>query len=215
MKVTILCTDRRHPVVRHLVSWRERKLAEGQDVTLVHDRRDLPGGDILFLVSCSQLIGPQDRAKYRSVLVLHASDLPRGRGWSPHIWAILNGESRITVCLLEADEPVDSGAVWLRRSFELDGSELLPEINSKLFRVELELMDEAVERFGEIIPRAQEGEPGPYLRKRTPADSRIDPHMTIAEQFDLLRVADQERHPAFMEFRGHRYVINVQKVTCT
>ena len=40
-------------------------------------------GDILFLISCSERIGDAYRQKYRHVLVLHASDLPKGRGWSP------------------------------------------------------------------------------------------------------------------------------------
>jgi methionyl-tRNA formyltransferase len=53
-----------------------------------------------------------DRAKYDSSLVLHASDLPAGRGWSPHIWAITNGAESVTLSLLEAEDQVDSGRIW-------------------------------------------------------------------------------------------------------
>lgn len=213
MKISILCTDSNHPVVPHLLRWQENMRSSGHQVSLLHDKKDICGGDVLFLVSCSQLIRVAERAKYRVVLVLHASDLPKGRGWSPHVWSILNGASELTVCLLEAADPVDTGAIWLREKITLEGHELLFEINEKLFEAELSLMTEAVERFEQITPIAQSGEVGPYLQKRTPADSLLDPNKTIAEQFELLRVVDSERYPAFMDYRGQRYLIKIEKIT--
>ena len=212
MKIDVLCTDPRHPVLPYLQRWKAVQESLGHDVNLINEKADLSGGDLLFLVSCSQVLNNTERGQYRAALVLHASDLPKGRGWSPHVWAILAGESEVTVCLLEAQDPVDSGLVWLRTRFALDGSELLPEINQRLFLAELNLMTEAVQRVGSIEPSPQQGDPGPYMKRRTPADSRLDPHKTIAEQFDLLRTVDSERYPAFFDFRGHRYVIKIDKV---
>lgn len=166
---------------------------------------------MLFLVSCSQIILASERERYRAALVLHASDLPKGRGWSPHIWSILNGADKITVSLLEADDMVDQGAIWLKTEFTLEGHELLPEINNKLFAAELLLMTRAVEQFHQIAPAPQQGDPGPYMPKRSPEDSRLDLNKTIAEQFDLLRVVDSQRFPAFFEYRGRRYLIDIEK----
>jgi methionyl-tRNA formyltransferase len=196
-----------------LEHWRDAAIAAGHDVSLVFDKRDLPGGTLLFLVSCGQIIGPRERQQYEAALVLHASDLPRGRGWSPHIWAIVDGASTITLCLLEAADPVDSGAVWLRTTFELEGHELLGEINERLFRAELELMSRAVDEFGGLQPMPQVGEPGMYLRRRTPEDSRINPALSIADQFELLRVVDNDRYPAFFDHRGARYVLTIEKTS--
>lgn len=212
MKITILCSHPGHPVVLHLKAWQALFAAKGHVVTLIYDQDELPGGDILFLVSCGKLIRESERARYRVALVLHASNLPLGRGWSPHVWAILNGNNEITVCLLEAGDPVDSGAIWLRKKFSLEGHELLSEINEILFRVELDLMSQAVEQFDRIRPRPQVGDPGLYMRKRTPLDSRLDPEKTIAEQFDLLRVVDFQRFPAYMDYRGKRYIFRIEKV---
>jgi methionyl-tRNA formyltransferase len=211
VKVEILTSDPGHPVVPRLREWQRLTQSAGHQVELHFDRGDLTGGDILFLVSCGQLIRKTERMCYRAVLVLHASDLPRGRGWSPHIWSIVNGASVITLCMLEARDPVDSGPVWLRTHFELEGHELLPEINQKLFDAELTLMSAAVERFEQLEPEAQQGEPGEYMPRRTPEDSRLDPDRTLAEQFDLLRVVDDDRYPAFFEHRGHRYVLRIEK----
>jgi methionyl-tRNA formyltransferase len=212
MKIDVMCTDPAHPVVPSLRRWVDAHVASGHVVRLIHERAELGSGDVLFLVSTSQIIGPAQRAAYRASLVLHASDLPRGRGWSPHVWAVLQGASRITVCLLEAADPVDTGPVWLRSDFTLDGTELLAEINEKLFAAELGLMSRVVRDFDTIRPVPQSGEAGPYLRRRTLEDSRLDPQLSIADQFDLLRVVDAQRFPAFFDWRGQRYLIRMEKV---
>ena len=212
MKISILCTDPDHPVIKSLQIWMGDMSSKGYSATLVFDKAELQGGDILFLVSCSQMIRNAERKKYTATLVLHASDLPKGRGWSPHIWSILDGANQITVSLLEASEPVDSGAIWLKTKFTLEGHELLPEINVKLFAAELLLMTQAVEQFEAIKPIEQVGDPGAYMSKRSPADSQLDPNKTIAEQFDLLRVIDSQRYPAFFNYRGKQYLIKIEKV---
>lgn len=211
MKISILCTDSNHPVVNSICEWTDEMSAKGYVVSLVFDKNELHGGDILFLVSCSQIIKDADRDKYKATLVLHASDLPKGRGWSPYIWSILDGANQITVSLLEATEPVDSGAIWLKKTFDLEGHELLEEINAKLFAAELDLITQAVEQFGYINPIQQVGDPGEYFRKRNPADSRIDPNKSISDQFNLLRVVDSERYPAFFDYQGVQYLIKIEK----
>jgi len=185
--------------------------SKGHIISLANDRAELVGGDILFLVSCSQMVRDQERKKYKVALVLHASDLPLGRGWSPHIWSILGGANQITVSLLEASDPVDTGDIWLKTTFMLEGHELLPEINVLLFKAELLLMTQAVEQFGSIKSNKQAIDPVTYFPKRTPEDSRLAPDKTIAEQFDLLRAVDSRRYPAFFDYRGKRYLIRIEK----
>ena len=211
MNISILCSDENHPVVSYLLGWIRNMSSKGHLISLFFKESDLSGGDILFLISCSQIIKSAERNKYKAVLVLHASDLPEGRGWSPHIWAILNSKNKITLSLIEATEPVDSGAIWMQTTFKLEGHELLNEINKKLFEAELYLMSQAVEKVGVIKPIQQIGNPGDWMRKRTTADSRIDPYKTIADQFNLLRVADPERYPTFFEYQGIKYLLKIEK----
>lgn len=212
MKISILCSDFNHPVVSSLQTWVNDMKSKEHEVGIVFDKRELSGGDILFLVSCNEIIRDYEREKYKVTLVLHASDLPKGRGWSPYIWSVLNGCDKITVSMIEASDPVDSGDIWLKKTFFLDGHELLPEINKKLFNTQISLMTKAVEQFNSIIPVQQKGDPGPYLTRRTPANSRLDPYKSIAEQFNLLRVVDSERYPAFFDFHGKRYLIKIEKM---
>lgn len=208
MRITLLCSDERHPIRVYLKTWIARH--PSHEVELVGKREQAAGGDFLFLISCHELIKADIRGLYRYVLVVHASDLPADRGWSPHIWAILRGDSELTVTLLEAEDAVDSGRVWAKRKIRLIGNEVCSEINQLLFAAELDLMDWAIQNHEVVLPVIQDGQSASYLRRHVPEDSRIFPELTIAEQFDLLRVADSERYPAFFEFRGRKFKINIQ-----
>lgn len=210
MKISILCSSDEHPIYPWLTAWTVRH-ADGHAVELVNRKHALSGGDLLLLISCNEVIDTIVRNRYRTTLLIHSSDLPEGRGWSPHIWQILEGRSCIKVTLLEAVDAVDSGAIWAQRDLVLEGHELFEEINRKLFAVELDLMDFAVANFGHVVPRPQDSGVSTYYMKRTREDSRLDPHKTLAEQFDLLRVADSGRFPAFFDFRGHRYYVQLNK----
>jgi methionyl-tRNA formyltransferase len=94
----------------------------------------------------------------------------------------------------------------------LEGHELLDEINEKLFDAEIFLMTFAVDRASDINPIEQVGDPGNYMKKRTPADSEIDPKKTISEQFNLLRIVDSNRYPAFFYYLGCKYQLKIEKV---
>lgn len=202
--VSVLCSSPEHPVYRRLLDW-------GRYDELCTRASELSGGDILFLVSATEVVGREITDRYRASLVLHASALPEGRGWSPHIWDVLGGADSLTVTLLEAVEPVDSGDVWAQRAVQLDGSELYDEINAKLFDAEIALMDWAVQNFSSVQPRPQVGTPT-YHRRRTPEDSRLDADRSLADQFDLMRVADPDRFPNTVELRGRLFRLKLEKV---
>lgn len=210
MKISILCSRKKHPIYPFLELWHQ-KHSISHDVQLINEKKSLVGGDILFLISCNEIVGKDVTSKFRKSLVIHASDVPKGRGWSPHIWQVLEGSNNITISMLEAEEKVDSGAIWRQKTLKLEGHELYDEINEKLFAVEFELMDYAVENFNTVKPRSQDDVAPTYYRKRTPEDSRIDPNKSISEQFELLRIADPNRFPAFFDLRGHSYKIVLLK----
>ena len=194
----------------HLKSWCA-KHSVSHSVELVSTLAQLSGGDLLLLISCSQIVHESIRQAFKKVLVIHASDLPHGRGWSPLVWQIIEDKREIAVSLLEAADPVDSGALWGQRWLKFDGTELFDEINAALFSAEIELMDFAVAQFDCVVPMPQAESGATWYRRRSPEDSRLDPGKTLAEQFDLLRVADPERYPAFFDYRGVRYEIAIRK----
>jgi len=210
LNVSILCSSNKHPVYDWLVTWASQNTSE-HVIEIVNDQIELSGGHLLFLVSCNEIVKADVRCRYKATLVIHASDLPEGRGWSPHIWQVLSGCNEITVTIFEAEDTIDNGSIWAKRKMRLEGHELYDEINAKLFSIETELMDFVLQNWKVVKPYTQSKSSGEVYRKRTLLDSKLDPNRTIAEQFDLMRVADPDRYPTFFDFRGHRYVLTLRK----
>lgn len=184
---------------------------DGDNAMLCRSYEAVPEGAIAFYLSCHRVTPPEVLARNRRNLVVHASDVPEGRGWSPLTWQILEDRNRIPVSLLEAVQEVDAGPVIYKEHLEFAGHELIDEMRAALAELTIALC----RRFlAEPVPPEgvpQTGEPT-YWPRRRPEDSVLNPHKTLAEQFGLLRVADNERYPAYLEWRGCRYRLHITKV---
>ena len=86
--------------------------------------------------------------------------------------------------LIEAAERVDSGVIYAQRWLEFQGHELVDALRAAQAAATLDLCRWFVDQYPECLAQArpQVGEEIFYPRRR-PADSRLDPDQTIAEQF--------------------------------
>jgi methionyl-tRNA formyltransferase len=151
--------------------------------------------------------------RYEKVLVIHASDLPKGRGWSPHVYGLLNGDDELCISLIEADVPVDTGVIWTKIRRELLPFYTLNDVIEILSEAHFELFNFAIENFGSIktVPQCSEIEPT-YFERRTPADSELDINKTISEQFNLMRATDPNRFPAFFYMFNKKFTLKLERV---
>lgn len=212
LRIEILTTDPSHPVNPYLGQFQSR-IQHDHSVSIVRKVEQVTDGDILFLVSCEHKVDDSVLGRFKHAMVLHASDLPKGRGWSPHIWEILNGAGRITVSLLAASAKIDAGDIYRKLEVDIPYSALWNEINHLLFTAEIELMDYAIINFSKLKTYMQSLNFEPtYYRKRKPEDSLVDPSKSIVEQFDLIRVSDPNRFPAKFQYLGSTYKIILEKV---
>lgn len=212
MKIVVICSNQSHPVYTYLLHWQEENKHLYQIELITSANLIENGGDILFLVSCTEIVEKSTRDLFDYSLVLHASDLPKGRGWSPHVWEIINGAPSITLSLLSAENGVDTGDIWKKKVIHLDGGELFNEINHKLFEAELELMSWACKNISSASPQPQKDDAlVDYYRRRGPEDSELDVDASIRSQFNLMRVCDPDRFPAFFLINGKKYYIRLEK----
>jgi methionyl-tRNA formyltransferase len=179
-------------------------------VSFLQDYKKVEKGDIFFVLSCNSIIPDQvlERNKYN--LVVHAAPVPKGRGWSPMTWQILEGKNDIHVSLFEAVAKVDSGNVFGRGIIHLYGTELIDEWQELLGRKVNEMALAFVDSYPNIKAEKQTGESS-YYRRRKPEDSELDINKSIAEQFNLLRVVNNEQYPAFFRHKGCKYVLTIRK----
>ncbi len=182
----------------------------GDHASLVRQHEDVREGAVAFYLGCVKITPKSILARNRRNLVVHASNLPKGRGFSPMVWLILEGAMRIPVCLIEAADEVDAGDVIYREFIDCEGHELNDALRAALGEMHVALCSRFMSQTTPPIGMPQVGDVTRY-RRRTPTDSRMDPQKTLAEQFDLLRVVDNQRYPAFFDLRGHRYLLKIEK----
>jgi methionyl-tRNA formyltransferase len=194
------------PYSRDLVEWAN---VQGDDARLCRNAGQLGEGGIAFLLGCTKLIPQSTLDRNRINLVVHESDLPLGRGFAPLTWQILEGEPIVPVRLFEAVSEADAGSVYGEAELSFEGTELCDELRHAQGRITVKLCQEYLAASAPPMGRPQMGQPT-WCTRRGPEDSRLDPHKTLADQFELLRVVDNDRYPAFFDFRGRRYRIRIE-----
>lgn len=120
-------------------------------------------------------------------------------------WQILEGASFIPITLFEAVAAIDPGPIYSQQLITLQGHELVEEWRTLQARATFELCLGWFDSHQEVLNAAQpqNGSASHYIRRR-PADSQLDPELSLAEQFNLLRVVDNQSYSAFFDWCGRR-----------
>ena len=209
--ITLIISDPKHPINSSVRQWALDK-KDGKRIETVQTISEATGGDLCFLLSCNEIVPKEFLKCYQHVLVVHASDLPEGRGWSPHIWQIVNGATEIVVSLLEAAEKVDSGDILKKTTKFIPKYFIYDDIIGAINKAHLELMDYAIDNYGNFNFAVQSSQVTPtYFLKRSPEDSEINADLSIASQFDAIRVCDEKRFPCFFYLHGEKFKLILEK----
>lgn len=207
LKISVLVDDPHSwivPYARNIVNILSRK----HDVRLYFKATRVRSGDMLFLLGCTRMVSLGILARNTHNLVIHESDLPKGRGWSPMGWQILQGKNRIPIVLFEASDKTDAGSIYFKDYIDLEGTELLPEIRKKQAAKTEELICRFVNQWPDVVCRLQKGTPT-YFPRRTRSHDRLDPHKTIIANFNHLRIANNEEYPLWFEYKGKKYMVKI------
>ncbi len=154
----------------------------GHRVYWSHHLKNVPPADFCFCLGFGQLVPNELRNQFCHTLVVHESDLPRGKGWSPLTWQILEGRKRIAVTLFEGVDRVDSGPIYAQCWIELEGHELIDDIRAAQGKAASTLCRWFVDHYPESAEQAriQSGEES-FYKLRRPVDSKLDPSKSIAD----------------------------------
>lgn len=89
--------------------------------------------DIIIVVAYGKIL-PKEilTAKKYGCVNVHASLLPKYRGAAPIQWAVMNGESKTGVTIMQMDEGLDTGDMLLVRETDIGVNETAEELFSRL-----------------------------------------------------------------------------------
>lgn len=179
-------------------------------VNFTNNYASLKKGDIAFLLSCEKILDSEILKLHKHNLVIHESALPKGRGWAPLTWQILENKNKIPITLFEAGKKVDSGKIYLKDYIKFQEHELNSELRHAQGQATIKLVLQFIDKYPNIIGVEQKGKPS-YYPRRTPKHSELNINKSIKEQFNLLRVVDNKRYPAFFKYKNQTYILKIYK----
>lgn len=109
-------------------------------------------------------------------LNIHASLLPRYRGASPIQHAIIDGEERTGITIMQMDAGIDTGDILYQKELSIDRRDTSQSLYDKLTVLGGQTIVEALKLLeqGMLVPRKQREEEGCYVKMITKEMGRID-----------------------------------------
>jgi UDP-2,4-diacetamido-2,4,6-trideoxy-beta-L-altropyranose hydrolase len=190
-----------------------KKMNSNNHIFWVHKVDDIPQGNICILLGCSQIIKKKNRQKNNNNIVVHESALPSGKGWSPLSWQIIEGKNSIPITLFEAEDKMDCGDIYLQDYMLFEGHELVEEIRTIQAKFSFNLCSNFINEYPTVLNNAKKQKGlSSYYKKRELTSSKLDLNKTLLEQFNLLRVVDNHKYPAYFEKENQVYKLKIEKI---
>ncbi len=141
----------------------------------------------------------------RGTFVFHDSPLPAYRGFSPTLWAILNGERKTGVTLFKMSDAYDEGDVADQETVPIGEDDAISDVLPRVTEAYLRILDRSLDPLlaGDIRLRPQDPSAATYTCKWTPDDFRIDWNQPAARVRDLIR-ATSDPYPGAYTFLEDR-----------
>ena len=207
MKILILTSPNQWfiPYAKQL----QEKLPESE---LLYNHNDIDKVyNIVFILSYHKIISIEQLEANRHNIVIHTSALPKGKGWAPMFWQVLEGKNEIPFTMFEASSGVDNGDIYMQDTLHLTGSELNDVLRNKQANFIIEMCIKFTNNYENYKNAQKQSGEESFYSKRSAKDSELDINKTIKEQFNLLRIVSNDDYPAFFEIDGHKYILKIEE----
>lgn len=161
--------------------------------------------DLLLSVSWRYMIPLSIYRRARlGAFVLHDSLLPQYRGFSPTVWAMINGEKQTGVTLFHMAEAVDAGDIVDQQPVPIGEDETIATVLDRVTDTYLTILDRNI---ASLLSGTAKGTPqdhalATYTCKRRPSDNEIDWTRSAREIHNLIRAVSAPYPGAFTYHEG-------------
>ena len=161
--------------------------------------------DLMFSVSWRYIIPPEVYQCARlGAFVFHDSLLPAYRGFSPTVWAIINGEDHTGVTLFEMVEDYDAGDMVGQAAVPIGPDDTIETVLECVTQTYLKLLEVHLPQLvAGNAPRIPQDESGAtYTCKLLPEDFAIDWHAPTERIYNLIRAVTAPYAGAWTTLNG-------------
>jgi methionyl-tRNA formyltransferase len=151
----------------------------------------------------------------RYAINFHGSLLPKYRGRTPHVWAIIKGEKKCGITAHLIDEGCDTGPIIIQQEVEImedDTGQNILEKYKYLYPVLVKEVLSKVER-NNIELTIQDETKATFFGERTPSDGMIDWSWQTIRINNWVRAQSHPYPGAFTFYEGEKIIVDKIDVT--
>ncbi len=141
---------------------------------------------------------------------IHGSLLPKYRGRTPHVWAIINNENEAGITAHVIDENCDSGEIITQIKIPINendtGNDLLNKYKSEYYDIVKNVFDKA--KSGQLKLNKQDDNLATYFGKRNPDDGEINWNWQRERIQNWVRAQSFPYPGAFTYYNGYKITID-------
>jgi methionyl-tRNA formyltransferase len=166
--------------------------------------------DLMFVVSWRYMIPACVYKRPRlGTFVFHDSLLPAYRGFSPTVWAIINGEDHTGVTLFDIAEEMDSGDIIDQELVPIGPDDTIAIVMERVTQTYLDLLERNIDNLtsGTAARYPQDHSRATYTRKRLPEDNEIDWGLPAEKIYNLVRAVTKPYPGAYTYLNGKKMYI--------
>jgi methionyl-tRNA formyltransferase len=146
---------------------------------------------------------------------IHGSLLPKYRGRTPHVWAIINGESKAGITAHKIEIGCDTGDIIEQIEVPILSEDTGADMLKKYEKLYFPLVDKILKKVktNQLIYTKQDESKATYFGKRTPKDGQIDWHWTSLQIKNWVRAQADPYPGAFTFYETKKIIIDQVSIT--
>lgn len=163
--------------------------------------------DLMFAVSWRYMIPPRIYRRARlGAFVFHDSLLPQYRGFSPTVWAMINGENHTGVTLFEIAEGVDEGPIVDQERMSIGPDDTISVVLERVTQTYLALLERNLDELVRGTARRiqQDHSQATYTCKRLPEDNQINWTSSTQDIYNFIRAVSAPYPGAYTYLSGKK-----------
>lgn len=163
--------------------------------------------DITIVVAYGRILPKSFLQSFtKGAVNLHFSLLPKYRGAAPVNWAIVNGETRTGVTVMQMDAGLDTGDILMQRETGIEPHETSVELMERLSFIGADLLSETLAMYDELARQPQNEKKASFAPMLKRDDGLIDWKMAAAEIFNRVR-GFQPFPSSFTFYKGQKLTV--------
>lgn len=146
---------------------------------------------------------------------IHGSLLPKYRGRTPHVWAIINNESKTGITAHLIDDGCDTGDILEQIEVPIGPTDTGADILEKYNSLYIPLVDRVLHNFssGSIKTQIQDHSKASFFGKRTPEDGEINWSWHKERIVNWVRAQAHPYPGAFTSLNGEKLIIDQVEIS--